>query len=106
MRSSGEQLQEIMKRADGVQEKRVIRKRMCASAGAAGVFALFLIAVFVYLPNLSVASREQDAMLQYGSLLLSVPYMGYALVGFLSFVMGICFMLFCVYRKELNLKEK
>lgn len=106
MRSSNDQLQEIMKRAENVKEKRVAQKRFYASAAATGIFAALLAVVFIYLPNLTVVSSEQDVMMQYGSLLLSVPYMGYVVVGFISFILGICVMLLCIFWKEIKLKEQ
>ena len=104
MRSTDEQLQEIMRRAESVKEKRIIRKRLHASALASCACVALLIAVCLYLPQLAVMP-ENAGMQQYGSLLLAAPYTGYVVVGVIAFALGVCVTLLCIHWKALKQKE-
>ena len=105
MRSTDEQLREIMRRAEIVKEKRILRKRIYAGAIASFACVALLIAVCFYLPRLSVI-QAAPGLQQYGSLLLAAPYMGYVVVGVLAFALGICVTLLCVHWKALKQKER
>ena len=105
MRSTDEQLQEVLRRAEIVKEKRSIRKRLHASAIASCACVALLIAVCFCLPQLTVVS-ENAAMQQYGSLLLAAPYTGYVVVGVIAFALGVCVTLLCLYWKALKQKER
>lgn len=105
MRSTDEQLREIMKRADAVSEKRTIRKHLQISAAAVCACAVLLAIVSVYLPRLD-ASPQESGLQRYGSLLLAAPYIGYVVVGLLTFALGVCATLFCIRLKELKEKER
>ena len=67
MRSTDEQLREIMRRAETVKAKRILRKRIQASAIASCACVALLIAVCFYLPRLSVI-QAAPGLQQYGSL--------------------------------------
>lgn len=105
MRNTDEQLQEIMRRAEIVREKRSMRRRLYASTLASCVCAVLLIAVCFCLPQLTVMS-ESPGMQQYGSLLLAAPYTGYIVVGVLAFALGVCVTLLCIHWKALKQKEQ
>lgn len=105
MRSTDEQLQEIMRRAEIVKEKRIIQKHIRASALASCICAALLIVVCAYLPRLTIV-QETPNMQQYGSLLLAAPYMGYVVVGILAFALGVCVTLLCVHWKRWKQKER
>ena len=105
MRNTDEQLQEIMRRAETVKEKRSIRKRLRASALASCVCVILLIAVSVYLPRLTAISQDTAAG-QYGSLLLAASYMGYVVVGVLAFALGVCVTLLSIQWRKLKEKER
>ena len=105
MRNTDEQLQEIMRRAEIVREKRSMRRRLYASTLASCVCAVLLIAVCFCLPQLTVLP-ESSAMQHYGSLLLAAPYTGYVVVGVLAFALGVCVTLLCIHRKALKQKEQ
>ncbi len=104
MRSTDQQLQEIMRRAQVVNEKRIIRKYFRVSVLASCVCAVLLIASCINLPKLTVMT-EDPGMQQYGSLLLSAPYMGYVIVGVLAFALGVCAALLCIHWNKLKQKE-
>ena len=105
MRSTDEQLREIMRRAETVKAKRILRKRVQTSAIASCTCVALLIAVCFYLPRLSVI-QAAPGLQQYGSLLLAAPYMGYVVVGVLAFALGICVTLLCTHWKALKQKER
>ncbi len=105
MRSTDEQMKEIIRRAEDVKEKQAIRKRLSADAIASVSCAVLLVAVCFFLPRLSVIPDNPD-MQQYGSLLLATPYMGYVVVGVLAFALGICVTLLCVRWKALKQKDQ
>ena len=105
MRSTDQQLQEIMRRAQVVNEKRIIRKYFRVSVLASCVCAVLLIASCINLPKLTVMT-EDPGMQQYGSLLLAAPYTGYVAVGVLAFALGICVTLLCTRWKSLKQKEQ
>lgn len=105
MRSTDEQLREIMRRKDEVIEKQSIRRHLHACALAACACILLLVMTAVSLPKITTDSLDH-ATRQYGSLLLAAPYMGYVVVGVLTFALGICVTLFCIRWKELEQKER
>ena len=105
MRSTDEQLQEIMRRAEIVKEKRTIRKRLHAGALASCACVALLIAVCFCLPQLTAVSGSAG-MQQFGSLLLAAPYTGYVVVGVLAFALGVCVSLLCIHWKALKQKER
>ncbi len=105
MRSTDEQLREIMRRAEIVKEKRIIRKRLRASAIASCACVALLIAVCFCLPQLAVMP-DNAGMQQYGSLLLAAPYTGYVVVGVIAFALGVCVTLLCIHWKALKQKEQ
>lgn len=105
MRSTDDQLREIMRRAELVKEKRNVKKVIMMNAVASGLCAALLIAVALYLPNLSPA-QTQMIETQYGSLLLAAPYIGYVIVGLLAFALGICITLLCVHLKKWKERDR
>ncbi len=105
MRSTDEQMREIMRRAEIVKEKRSARKRFQASAIASFACAVLLAAVCFCLPRLTVLPYNAD-MRHYGSLLLAAPYTGYVVVGVLAFSLGVCVTLLCIHWKALKQKEQ
>lgn len=104
MRSTNEQLQEIMKRSEKVKYKKNLQKRVQASAIATAACLLLMFVAAAYLPHLSAVSDDYVSQ-RYGSLLLAAPYMGYIVVAFLAMILGVCATLCCIYWKELNKKE-
>ena len=105
MRSTDERLREILRRTDGVLEKRRLRRRIGADALASCVCLVLLIAVSLSLPRLSEAGADSAAE-AYGSLLLAGPYLGLAIVVLLAFALGVCVTLLCLNWKRLSEKER
>lgn len=105
MRSTDEQLREILRRTELVKEKRIIRRQVHAGAAASCVCAALLIAVCFYLPRLSVI-QEAPELQNYGSLLLAAPYTGHVVAGVLAFALGVCVTLLCIAWKRLRERER
>ena len=105
MRSTDDQLREIMRRAKHVKEKRIIKKSLLTDAIVSCVCLVFLIAVAAYLPTFSPA-QAGAVETQYGSLLLAAPYIGYVIVGLLAFALGVCMTLLCVLWKKWKERDR
>ena len=99
MRSTNEQLQEVLKRSDAVRKGRAVRRRVMSTAVGVCICLALLIVVGLRLPTLSAAQADSGAA-QYGSLLLTTSNMGYVVVGVLAFLLGIFVALFCLYVKK------
>ena len=105
MRSTDEQLQEILERAEYVRERQVIRRQIRTDALTSGVCVMLLIVVSVHLPQL-VSIGQDHTIQRYGSLLLAAPYMGYVVVSVLTFALGVCVTLLCTHWRKLREKER
>ena len=108
MRTTDEQLKEIMRRSDGIAEKRKLRGRMLAEAASLCACAVLMIAVISFLPRTAPQSSGIGGG-RYGSLILGTAYTGYVVIGVFAFLAGICVTVLSQhYRKwkELNRKEE
>ncbi|MBP5462058.1 MAG: hypothetical protein J6Y20_08045 [Lachnospiraceae bacterium] len=103
MRSTDEQLNIIMQRADEVREKRSGRKQVIGFAVAAVACFAMIIIVSAFLPRVTDATTDNSAQ-HYGSLILAAPYMGYVVIGVLAFALGICVTLLCHSWRAMNRK--
>lgn len=105
MRTTDEQMQEIMKRAEDIRMRKILKKRMYSYMLAACACVVLLITVLNYVPKLE--TRTGDVATQrYGSLLLDSPYMGYVVIGLIALVLGICSTLLCINWRELRQREQ
>ena len=105
MRSTDEQLREIMKRGDYIKEKKSSQKAAASFALAACACVALLIVTTLYLPGLTTAGTPQ-ANGHYGSLLLNTSYMGYVVIGILAFLLGVCVTMLCLHLRRLRKKER
>lgn len=99
MRGIDEQMREIVRRKRRFAAIKALRRRMAGEAAVCAACALGMAAVAAYLPRLEAASA-QAPIRQYGSLVLSMPAVGYVLVGLLSFILGVAATLLCRHRQE------
>ena len=88
MKSTDEQLREIMKRSERIKAKQNEKKVIAFHALSVCACLVLLIAVSLHLPSYPDAGVAQEPV-HYGSLLLSSPYMGYVLVCVLAFLLGV-----------------
>jgi len=98
MRNIEEQLVEIEKRSSSIKQTR--RKR----TAALGVFVCMAIiaAMSSFIASIPMGSQELGENLVFGSLVLSGPYLGYFVVGFISFLLGISFTMLCLHVQKRN----
>ena len=105
MRSTDDQLREIMRRSDRIIETQRMKKTILRDAFASGLCLALLIAVAVFLPKLRSA-QSGSAAAQYGSLLLAVPYLGFVIVSLLAFALGVSLTLLCIHWKKRKERER
>ncbi len=94
MQSIEEQKAEIKRRKQLYAEHKALRRRALFEVVACAACVLLIVAASVLIPNLDKASGEVEVK-QYGSLILSVPAMGYVVFGILAFGLGILATLLC-----------
>lgn len=88
MRSIDEQLNEILKRSDGVIENRRIRKNMLVEGVMSCICMVLLVITILYIPSAGNTSAPVTDG-RYGSLILDTAGMDYVVVGVLAILMGI-----------------
>ena len=107
MRNSDDRLRAILIKA-GDKDKREQKKRRARVLREAGLSALCLcliVAASFLLPR-PEAERGNAAGGQFGSLLLSSPYIGYIVIGTLSFAPGISLTLLCLFLRRREKPEE
>ena len=105
MRSTDEQLREILKRAEHIKEKQAARRTTAFYALSACACLALLVVTAGYLPSVSGIGGAQGPV-RYGSLLLSAPYMGYVLVCVLAFALGVSVTLLGLQLRRARQKER
>ena len=75
MRSTDEQLHEIMQRAENITEIRNIRKHLLTAGASSLACAVMLVIAAMYIPHITIPAQE-TVQTRYGSLLLAAPYLG------------------------------
>ena len=88
MMDNDELMSAILSRGVQVQKRRAEKRRQIVYGVCSGVCMVFLVLTATMLPKINEtasAAVEQH----YGSLILSTPYMGYVVIGLLTFVLGI-----------------
>lgn len=105
MRSSEEQMREILRRKDIYTKAKIIRKKMIAEISAGAVCLTLMITVACFLPKLD-PYEEKAPITQYGSMIQTLPIIGYIIIAVLAFAMGIAVTLACIHWKEHKRKEQ
>lgn len=104
MRSTDDQLREIMKRADFIKDKKKSQKIVASYVLSIVACILLVVVTALHLPGLSSLETTQVNG-YYGSLLLSTAYMGYVVIGLLAFLLGVCVTLLCLHLRRMRKKE-
>lgn len=104
MQNTDKQINEIIKRSDNIRRRNSIRRVIAANVSVMVLCICGMVAAIMYFPD-SMPEKISGAQVRYGSLILTNPGMGYIVVGFLAFVLGICVALVCVNIRKLNHKE-
>lgn len=97
MRNIDQQLLEIRQRSENI--KREHRHRwIFGETGAACACLALIIAAAALIPKSGTALSGVTEN-HYGSLVLTGPFIGYAVIGVLAFALGICFTLLCYHMR-------
>ena len=104
MRSIDEQMNEIRRRKDIYSEIKTLRRKMIAESIVSVVCLGLVISTVMFLPKLDFV-RDNAPILQYGSMIQSLPVIGYILIALLAFAMGIAATMACIHWKEHKKKE-
>jgi len=98
MRNIEEQLAEIEKRSSSIKQARSHKK------AALGVFMCITIiaALSSYIVSIPMGNQEFGENIMFGSLVLSSPFLGYFVTGFISFLLGISFTMLCLHVQKRN----
>ena len=94
MRDIDDQLRDVRDRSEKLMLRRKRRRAAAAYAASACACVVILAALSLSVSSISVPDGAGTSI--YGSLILSTPYLGYAVVGALAFILGVCFAFFCV----------
>ena len=105
MRSTDDQLREIMKRSELVKEKKASKRATLSYALSACACIALLVVTALHMPGLSQAETS-EAQGHYGSLMLNTSYMGYVVIGVIAFLLGICLTLLCTRIVDKRKKER
>ncbi len=98
MRNIEEQLNEIEKRSSSIKQERRQRK---AVLGVLTCLVL-IVALSAYVAGIPMSSLEYVENPLFGSLIIAGPMLGYLIIGFISFLLGITFTMLCLHVKNNN----
>ncbi|MBO4697365.1 MAG: hypothetical protein J5643_08815 [Lachnospiraceae bacterium] len=104
MKSIDEQMMIIENRSDYLKSRRQAVRFIVGYSVAAAVFVALLIGAAVSIPKLRAEETITDTA-RYGSLILTAPYMGYVIVGLITFILGILVALLCKQIRDMNSLE-
>ena len=105
MQSIEEQKIEIKRRRLIYAEAKELRRKIVIEAVACAACLALMIGAAFLIPTLDRASGEVPVR-QYGSMILSLPTVGYVVVALLAFVFGVAATMFCVHYKKRRGLEK
>lgn len=105
MRGIEEQKFEINRRREIYSDMKTLRKKIIAEVSSCVAVASLIVFVVVFIPTIEKMS-EQTPVKQYGSMILSLPYMGYVIIAALSFILGIVVTLLCGHIRKRREKEQ
>lgn len=104
MRNTEDQLKEIMKRSEHIQEKKASQKSILTYGASALVCLVLMIVTGLHLPGISSAGTS-GTQGDYGSLMLNTAYMGFVAIGVLAFLLGIFLTLICMQFRRMKNRE-
>jgi len=105
MQKTDKQLQEILKRAEGIKERKRIQRQLVTELSSAGVCLVLMVVTVCFLPAITEAGTSMTEI-HFGSLILQPSFLGYALIGILTFIFGILVTMSCLSWKSLKDKER
>ena len=105
MRSIDDQMTEIFKRSDILKEKKKVSSALIGYAVSIAACLAVLVMAGIMISGLNTEDSA-SSMSRYGSLIITAPYMGYVIVGLLTFILGILATLLCKKMVELKKLEE
>ena len=105
MRTTDEQMREILRRKEVYGESRALRRKMALEGTVCGVCAALMVTAVYFLPRVEGASG-QTPIRQYGSMVLRLPAVGYAVIALLAFILGVAATLLCRHWRQHRQKER
>ena len=105
MRSTDEQFQEVLKRAEHLRDRKAERKAAAGWALSAAACVVLLIAAAGFLPLLP-GETSAVTFTHYGSLLLGASRMGYVVIGILAFLLGVCVTMLAIRIRKTRDRER
>ena len=79
-----------------------MKARVLREAGLSFLCLCLIVCAAFFIPGAD-EMRQESSTGAFGSLILSSPYLGYIVIGTLSFALGVCLTLLCLH---LRAKEK
>lgn len=103
MRTTDEQLNEIMKRSESLKTKKAMNNYLIGFGIAIAACLALIVLVGASIANVTPEAADSTVS-QYGSLVISAPYMGYVVIALLAFILGVLVTLLC--RRIREFKQK
>lgn len=102
MKNIDDQMTEIFRRSDILKEKRKVGSALIGYAVSIAACLAVIAAAGIMISGMNT-ENSASSMSRYGSLIITAPYMGYVIVGLLTFILGILVTLLC--KKMVDLKK-
>ena len=100
-----EQLNEVIRRSEKIKNKKAYNMQAIKTLSAAVLGLAVIILAAAFMPGV-ITSSITDETSDYGSLIITTPYLGYVIIGLLAFIFGVVVTLFAVKLKKLDEKRK
>ena len=101
MRDIDEQMDIILQKAEVIKEKKQREKYITGFGLAIAACVALMVTASLFIVKVNSVSTVSEAS-RYGSLIISAPYMGYVIIGLISFILGLLVTLLCVKLRELK----
>ena len=94
MKTTDEQMNEIMRRSESLKAKKSMNDYLIGFSIAIAACLALIVLVGASIANVNPETTD-NTVSQYGSLVISAPYMGYVVIGLLAFILGVLVTLLC-----------
>lgn len=103
MKTTDEQMNEIMRRSKSLKAKKSMNDYLIGFSIAIAACLALIVLVGASIANVNPETTD-NTVSQYGSLVISAPYMGYVVIGLLAFILGVLVTLLCRHIREFKQK--
>ena len=103
LKTTDEQMNEIMRRSESLKAKKSMNDYLIGFSIAIAACLALIVLVGASIANVNPETTD-NTVSQYGSLVISAPYMGYVVIGLLAFILGVLVTLLC--RRIREFKQK